>query len=102
MTVCDYVISDYSALLVDASVCNIKILMYLYDFDEYSKNNGVNLDFFKDFKHLSYKDGSKLMEVINKDKYDLKEFEEFRKLYTVPEDMNCTKELVNLIKSSLK
>ena len=102
MTVCDFVISDYSALLVDASVCKIKILMYLYDFEEYSKNNGVNLDFFNDFKNLSYKEGSKLMEVINKDKYDLKEYEKFRKLYTVPEDMNCTEELIKLINNCLK
>ncbi len=101
MTVCDYVISDYSALLVDASVCDIKILMYLYDFEEYNKNNGVNLDFFNDFKHLSFKDGSKLMDVINKNKYEVKEFDKFKKMYTIPRDMNCTDELMKVIIDSL-
>ncbi len=102
LTVCDYVISDYSALLVDAAFANKKVLMYLYDYDEYSKNNGVNLDFFGLFKHLSYKNAKDLMNVINNDKYNEKEYKKFKEMYTISEKINSTDELINLIKNCLK
>ena len=102
MTVCDYVISDYSALLVDAAISNTKILMYLYDYDEYSKNNGINIDFFKDYKNISFKDAKSLIDIIKNDKYDIKEFNKFKQLYTPSKDINSTEELMKIITNSLK
>ena len=102
LTVCDYVISDYSALLVDAAFANKKVLMYLYDYDEYSKNNGVNLDFFGMFKHLSYKNAKDVMNVINNDKYNDKEYKKFKEMYTISEKINSTDELIKLINDCLK
>ena len=101
-TVCDYVISDYSALLCDAAIADKKVLMYLYDYEEYSKNNGVNLDFFNDWKTISFIDAKPLMEVIHKDKYDMKTYHKFQKEFTTPKDMNSTKELIKLINDYLK
>lgn len=42
--VCDYIISDYSALVFDAAALNKKIILYLYDLDNYLKTRGTYLD----------------------------------------------------------
>jgi len=97
----DYVITDYSALMIDAAVINKKILLYLYDFEQYDKNNGVNIDLLNDFKTLAYRDASKLMNVINKDKYDKKAYKDFQELYTPHIDKTSTEATMDLIKRCL-
>ena len=102
LTICDYVISDYSALLVDAAVSNKKILMYVYDYDEYNKNNGVNIKMLEDFKKISSKSAKEIMNIIQKDKYDYKTYQKFQQMYTTDKKLSSTKELMKIIKKNLK
>ena len=97
----DYVITDYSALMIDAAVINKKILLYVYDYDEYKKNNGVNLDLLNDFPTIAYQDAKKLMNVINKNKYDIKAYHEFQKKYTPHIKTTSTEANMDLIKRCL-
>ena len=102
LTICDYVISDYSALLVDAAVSNKKILMYVYDYDEYNKNNGVNIKMLEDFKKISSKSAKEIMNIIQKDQYDYKTYQKFQQMYTTDKKLSSTKELMKIIKKNLK
>lgn len=97
LKVCDYVITDYSALMVDACIINKKILLYTYDYEKYDKNNGVNIDFKKDFPSLNYDDAASLMKIINEDKYNMKEYKKFQKMYTPQIKKTSTEEIMNLI-----
>lgn len=56
--VSDVVISDYSALVYDASILQKQIILYLYDLQEYIKNRGlcVNIDEFPFAKAYNIKD----------------------------------------------
>lgn len=51
----DYVITDYSALTMDACLLNKKLLLYVYDYEKYEKENGLNIDLFKELKNCVYK-----------------------------------------------
>lgn len=101
LKIVDYVITDYSALMIDAAVINKKILLYVYDYDEYKKNNGVNLDLLNDFPTIAYQDAKKLMNVINKNKYDIKAYHEFQKKYTPHIKTTSTEANMALIKRCL-
>lgn len=101
LKICDYVITDYSALMIDAAIINKKILLYVYDYEQYDKNNGVNVNLLEDFKSLTYKEAKPLMDVINKNKYDTKAFEAFKKLYTPHTQKTSTEETMNLIHKCL-
>lgn len=101
LKIVDYVITDYSALMIDAAVINKKILLYVYDYDEYKKNNGVNLDLLNDFPTIAYQDAKKIMNVINKNKYDIKAYHEFQKKYTPHIKTTSTEANMDLIKRCL-
>lgn len=101
LKICDYVITDYSALMIDAAIINKKILLYVYDYEKYDENNGVNLKLLEDFPKITSKEGKTIMNIINKDKYDKKSFEKFKKLYTPQTKKTCTEETMDLIKRCL-
>lgn len=101
LKICDYVITDYSALMIDAAIINKKILLYVYDYEQYDKNNGVNLKLLEDFPKITSKEGKTIMNIINKDKYDKKSFEKFKKLYTPQTKKTSTEETMDLIKRCL-
>lgn len=44
LVACDYLISDYSAITVEAAAIHAKTVFYLFDYEEYIKNNGLNFD----------------------------------------------------------
>ena len=99
--VVDYVITDYSALMIDAAIANKKILLYVYDYDKYSKDNGVNIEMLKDFPHISSKSAEEIVKIITDDRYDEEEYAEFKKLYTPNIKGSSTKKIVDLIKRCL-
>ena len=101
LKICDYVITDYSALMIDAAIINKKILLYVYDYEKYDENNGVNLRLLEDFPKITSKEGKAIMNIINKDKYDKKSFEKFKKLYTPQTKKTSTEETMDLIKRCL-
>lgn len=44
LTVADYLITDYSAIAVEGALLDVPTHYYLYDFDDYTANNGLNID----------------------------------------------------------
>ena len=101
LKVCDYVITDYSALMVDAAIADKKILFYVYDYDEYEKNNGINLNLLKDFSKITSKSAKKIMDIINKNQYDNESYLRFKEMYTPHIEKTSTQEVMNLIKRCL-
>ena len=59
--VCDYVITDYSAVAVDASVLNKRVILYVYDYEKYNKENGLNIDLFKELPGCTFKSAKDMM-----------------------------------------
>ncbi len=101
LKIVDYVITDYSALMVDAAVIDKKILLYVYDYDQYNEKNGVNINLLKEFPKITFKEGKKVMNIVNKDKYDIKSFNKFKELYTPKTEKTSTESIMDLIKRCL-
>lgn len=64
LAVCDYLITDYSAIAIEAAVLNKKTYYWVYDYDKYIENNGLNIDLYKQFPGYVYSDIERLLEEI--------------------------------------
>ena len=93
LTVADYVITDYSSICLEAAILNKKVLFYVYDYDKYMKDNGINLDAYKVLPTCSSKRVKDLIEIIRKNNYDNKAYQEFRKKY-LPKKLGKSTELI--------
>ena len=98
LTICDYFITDYSSLAVEAAALNKKTYYYLYDYEQYTKTNGLNFDPLKELPALSFKEANKLTSKINDNEYDTKTFNDYRKKYVPTNFERSTKRIVDYIK----
>lgn len=102
LTVADYVITDYSSICLEAAILNKKVLFYVYDYDKYMSENGINLDAYKVLPSCSSKDIKDIFEIIKNDSYDDKAYQEFRKKH-LPEKLGeSTKLIVDYIMKEMK
>lgn len=93
LTVSDYLITDYSSICLDGAVLDVKLLFYVFDYDKYMSENGINLDALKILPTCSSKEIVDLIKIINNDKYDNKAYETFRANY-LPETLGKSTELI--------
>lgn len=80
LAVADYVISDYSAIILEAAVLDRKVLLYTYDLAEYTAKPGLNIDLQKELTGYVYSDAKQLASALKKD-YDYTVLKEFKKKY---------------------
>jgi len=97
----DYVITDYSALAMDACVLNKKLLFYVYDWEEYCKDNGLNIDLFKELPGLVSKEIKDLIEIIIINSYNEEAYQRFRKKFISNLEGNSTNLILEIIKEYL-
>lgn len=101
LRVMDYVITDYSALTMDACLLNKKLLLYVYDYEKYEKENGLNIDLFKELKNCVYKNIKDIIKIIDNNQYDITSYNAFRKKYISQLDGNSTQKMMKLIEEAL-
>lgn len=93
---CDRVITDYSAIGVEASVLGKPIYYYVYDIDTYREETGLNTDPLLEMPGCSSRSGEELAQMMERD-YDFATLKRFRNKYIeVPVD-NCTERLTDFI-----
>lgn len=97
LSVADYVITDYSAISIEASILDKKLYFYVYDYEEYVKYPGLNIDLYNYFKGYIYKDPIKIVNKIKEDKYDFSLVKKYKKDFITNLNGNITKNLVNFI-----
>lgn len=81
LTVADYVITDYSAISVEASILNKQVYFYVFDLDEYIEKNGLNIDLCKEMKGMCYKNFKHIYKKIESNITYPKKMEEFKNKY---------------------
>lgn len=101
LKVVDYVITDYSALAMDTCILNKKLMFYVYDYDQYKKENGINIDLFKELPNSTSKNITDLIKIIDTNTYDEDGYQKFRSKYITNLNGGSTKELIQLIKENL-
>ncbi|MDD2504686.1 MAG: CDP-glycerol glycerophosphotransferase family protein [Bacilli bacterium] len=97
LSVADYIITDYSAFSIEASLLNKKLYFYVYDYEEYLKKPGLNIDLYKYFNGYIYKQPKKIIEKIKQEEYDLNLVKKYRKDYVSNINEDVTEKLVEFI-----
>lgn len=96
LSVADYVITDYSAISIEAAILNKPVLLYVYDYERYDKVEGINTNLYEDLKGYVFKDIENLKENIFNKPYDMSILKKYRDTYVI-DSKNATIELVDQI-----
>ncbi len=97
----DYLITDYSAVAVEAALLNIKTLYFVPDFEEYTEKNGMNINLFDEMPGLVFRDASPICETVASDTYPEDKLENYRKKF-LPEELGfSTEKIASLILSCI-
>jgi len=97
--IADYIILDYGALGIEATLLNVPIFFWLYDIEQYKENRGLNIDLFKEMPTSTSVNIKEIIDKIEKKEYNFDELEEYRKRYIETNDMENTKRVVDFIMS---
>lgn len=97
LSVSEYVITDYSAIAIEAAILDKKTLYYLYDYEEYVANNGLNVDPMESMRGCAFKDAESIVKIINEGSYNLDALEKYRKKYLPDELGTSTKKLAEYV-----
>ena len=102
LSIADYIITDYSAISIEASILEKPLYFYLYDLDEYQKTTGLNIDLKKEMPGCCFKNAKDLIKAIEKDNYDIENVKKFKTKYIDNLDGTSTEKLVKYIVGELK
>ena len=92
----DAVVSDYSALVIEATLAEKPLYLYTYDEEEYKKSTGLNMDFSAEtIGKYAFKDASDLAKALE-ESYNIDALKEFGRKY-IEVDEDCTKKLADFI-----
>lgn len=102
LRVADIVVSDYSSFVVEASLVNKPIYLYVYDRDKYDKSTGFNVDYDEEaIGKYAFENAKNLADAMDNE-YDYTALEEFKNKYIDIDTNNCTKRLADYIELHLK
>lgn len=97
LAVCDYLITDYSAIAVEGAILNKKTYYYLYDYEEYTEKNGINVNPFESMPGCAFRSAKELAAALQAEDYPQAVLDEYRKKY-LPEDLGTsTEKLAELV-----
>lgn len=98
---CDYLITDYSAIALEAAALNKLTYYWIYDYEEYLLNNGLNIDLKKELAPYAFEDINIITDKILKEKYTYDKYNEYRAKYLFDNIGQSTLKICTLIISLL-
>ena len=101
LAACDFLITDYSAIAIEGAVLDKPTYYFVYDYEEYRKKNGMNIDLFEEMPSCVFRNAEELIENLKTGEYNRQALENYRKRY-LPEHLgSSTKEICALILRNL-
>ena len=97
LSVCDCVITDYSAITIEAALLGKPVYFYLFDYEDYIAHNGLNVKLFEEFPDCVFSDAKKLMDAVNSGEYDYENYERFCRKYLPDLSGRATDKIAELI-----
>lgn len=101
LKVCDYIITDYSSIALEAAVLKKRTLYYLYDYEQYMKNNGLNLNPKESMPTCAFEKPEDIINIIKNDNYDDEALQKYIKNYLPKELGKSTKLIVEYIMNTM-
>lgn len=99
--VADYIITDYSAIVYEASITQKPIYFYTYDYDDYQINRGTYIDYMSEMPGPICKDFRQIMKLIEENEFDKIKEEKFCQKYIENINENATKKLAELVLNNM-
>jgi len=93
LPLCDAVITDYSAVAFEAAVLDKPIYFFLYDFDEYEMEHGLNVDLFAEMPGVTSRNLDPIAERIDARDYDAELVRRLAERYVSVRDGSCTRRI---------
>lgn len=81
MSVSDYVITDYSAVVYEAAVAGKPLFFYAYDMEEYEAGRSFYVDYRSEMPGVICKEPQNIAQAIEKEEYDLQKVKDFAERY---------------------
>ncbi len=101
LSVADYVVSDYSAIIFEAIAANKPLYLYCFDIDEYKKARGLFID-YQSIPAIISKSAKTIYLDILHHKIKTDGIKDFKKIYLPNTNINITKALTYLIGNTAK
>lgn len=95
--VADYIVTDYSALSIEASILEKPIFLLLNDISNYNENRGLNINLLKELPSFVCDSFSEIIEKIKNSKYNIKEISDFKNKYIEVDTNHTIKDLTEFI-----
>lgn len=93
----DIVISDYSSYVIEATLADKPLYLYLYDLDEYREQVGLNMDPAQEpISDYVFEDAGELAAALDRP-YDIEKLRRFRDRYIDIDTDRCTERLADYI-----
>lgn len=102
LAACDYLITDYSAITIEAAAASVKTLFYLYDYSDYKQNNGLNIDLPCVIPSCCFFHPEDLERTIRANSYDTAAMDAFAAQYLPNCLGHCTEKITGLILDCLR
>lgn len=95
--IADYIITDYSALSIEASVLNKPIFVFLPDLNEFEEKTGLNINLKEELPSFAFENLSQIIDRIKRKEYNTKEIKEYKEKYIEIDENNTIKDLTQFI-----
>lgn len=96
LTVADYIVTDYSSIALEAAILDVRTLYFLYDYETYLANNGVNIDLYAEMPGCVFQDADELVAAIG-DGYPEEALAAYKKKFLFPDPGHSTRDLTDHI-----
>lgn len=97
MKFADYIITDYSAASIEASVLGKPMFFYIFDVDGYKNNRGLNVDLNREVGDFVVFNTISIKDKIENHKYDLDHILKFRDRYVETCNQNNTENIASFV-----
>lgn len=100
LSVADVLVTDYSAIAIEAAAADVPTLYYLYDHDEYVADNGLNIDIEAEMPGCTYRDLPGLAASVERacaGGYPYDELERYRSRYVLEDPGHSTADLASFV-----
>ena len=97
LSVCDCVITDYSAITIEAAILKKPVYFYLFDYEDYLSRNGLNVLLSDEFPDSVFTSPDKLFDSIENGTYDFDNYKRFCEKYLPDQSSRATDKIAALI-----
>lgn len=102
MKVADVIITDYSACAFEASVLMKPVYFFVPDYDEYSRERGLNVNLWEEMPRATFDNAEQLANAVKNNEYDLNELYAFKSKYVENTKDNNAEILAKFISMLMK